>query len=71
MPQHLDLPEDETAALVALLTCTIEERPISLRASHSHPEGDLAKLRPEPAHEPLPPPKIYALPRATAAMRRR
>jgi hypothetical protein len=31
----------------------------------------LAKLRPEPAREPAPPPKVYAPPRATAARRRR
>jgi hypothetical protein len=31
----------------------------------------LAKLRPEPAREPLPPPKVYAPPRATGARRRR
>jgi hypothetical protein len=30
----------------------------------------LAKLRPEPAREPLPPPKVYAPRRATAARRR-
>lgn len=31
----------------------------------------LAKLRPEPAGEPLPPLKVYAPPRATAARRPR
>ena len=31
----------------------------------------LAKLRPEPVREPLPPPKVYVPPRATAARRRR
>jgi hypothetical protein len=31
----------------------------------------LAKLRPKPAREPLPPPKVYAQQRATAARRRR
>jgi hypothetical protein len=30
-----------------------------------------AKIRPEPAREPLPPPTRYAPPRATAARRRR
>jgi hypothetical protein len=30
----------------------------------------LAKLRPEPIREPLPPPKVYAPPRATAGRRR-
>ena len=33
--------------------------------------GILAKLRPEPAREPLPPPKVYAPRRATASRRRR
>jgi hypothetical protein len=31
----------------------------------------LAKLKPEPAREHLPPPKVYAPPRATGARRRR
>ena len=31
----------------------------------------LTKLRPEPVREPLPPPKVYASPRATTARRRR
>ena len=31
----------------------------------------LIKLRPEPVREPLPPPKVYAPPRAAAARRRR
>ena len=31
----------------------------------------LAKLRPEPVGEPLPPPKVYTPPKATAATRRR
>jgi len=31
----------------------------------------LAKLRPEPVREPLPPRKVYAPPRASAARRRR
>jgi hypothetical protein len=31
----------------------------------------LNKLRPEPAREPLPPPKVYAPPRAAARKRRR
>jgi len=31
----------------------------------------LAKLRPEPVREPVPPPKVYAPPKATAATRRR
>jgi len=69
--QHLDLSDEEAAALVALLSRTIDgdrypfsERTRTLKAI-------LAKLRPEPVREPLPPSKVYALPRATATRRRR
>ena len=38
--QHLDLTEDESAALVALLTRTIFGLPIPLVAASSLPDGD-------------------------------
>jgi len=34
-------------------------------------KGILAKIRPEPAREPLPPPKVYAPSRAAAGQRQR
>jgi hypothetical protein len=66
---HLDLTGEETAALALELRDIVESdrypfSPRTLRAI-------LAKLKPEPAREPLPPPKVYAPPRATVARRRR
>jgi hypothetical protein len=68
---HLDLTEDEKLALIALLTQTIvdDRYPLSRRVRTL--KDILAKLRPEPAREPLPPPKVYAPPKATTARRRR
>jgi hypothetical protein len=66
--QHLDLTD---AALVKeLADITGNDRyPFSSRIQALM--AIFAKLRPGPAREPLPPPKIYAPPRATAARRRR
>jgi hypothetical protein len=66
----LDLTDEETDALATLLRRTIDEDryPLSLRVQALN--AILAKLRPEPAREPLPPPKLYAPPRAIAARRR-
>jgi hypothetical protein len=78
---HLDLTDEETAALTQELHDIVENDryPFSLSRSHLRCSprirtlrGILAKLRPEPAREPLPPPpKVYAPPRATAGRRRR
>jgi hypothetical protein len=67
---HLDLSDEETAALAAPLTRTIadDRYPLSLQVRTL--KAILAKLRPERLREPLPPPKVYAPPRATAARRR-
>jgi hypothetical protein len=56
----LDLSDPETDALATLLRPRIQ----TLKAI-------LGKIRPEPVREPLPPPKVYAPPRATTARRRR
>jgi hypothetical protein len=58
----LDLTEEETDALAKLLSRTIDDDryPLSPRAPNL--KGILAKLRPEPLREPLPPPKVYAPP---------
>jgi hypothetical protein len=62
--QHLDLDDAEATALVVLLTRTItdDRYPPSPRVRTL--KAILAKLRPEPVREPLPPPKVYAPPRA-------
>ena len=57
---NLDLTDEETAVLLAELDLRIW----TLTAI-------LAKIRPEPAREPLPPPKVYAPPRAAARQRQR
>jgi hypothetical protein len=69
--QHLDLSDEEAAALIkALADITGNDRyPFSTRIKTLR--AILAKLRPEPVREPLPPPKVYAPPRATAARGRR
>jgi hypothetical protein len=56
---HLDLTDDEAAALIQELHDIVENdrspRVETLRAI-------LAKLRPEPVRKPLPPLKVYAPP---------
>jgi hypothetical protein len=68
---NLDLSDEESAALIReLADITGNDRyPFSPRIRTL--TAILAKLRPEPVREPLPPPKRYAPPRATAARRRR
>ena len=68
---HLDLSDAETAALTKELDdITRNDRyPFSKRIRTL--KAILAKLRPEPVGEPLPLPKVYAPPKATAATRRR
>ena len=67
---HLDLSDDEIAALTKeLADITRNDRyPFSERIRTL--KAILAKLRPEPVREPLPLPKVYAPPKATAATRR-
>jgi hypothetical protein len=67
----LDLTEEETDALAKLLSRIIDDDRYPLSPRVQNLKGILAKLRPEPAREPLPPPKVYAPPRMTAARRRR
>jgi hypothetical protein len=68
---RLDLTDEETAALTHELHDIVEgdRYPFSPRIRTLR--GILAKLRPEPVREPLPPPKVYAPSRALAARRRR
>jgi hypothetical protein len=69
--QHLDLSDEEAAALIkGLADITGNDRyPFSPRIQTLR--AILAKLRPEPAREPSPPPKVYAPEKATAARKRR
>jgi hypothetical protein len=76
--QHLDLTDDEAAALTQELHDIVENDryPFSLSRSHLRCSprirtlrGILAKLRPEPVRKP-PPPKVYAPPRFIRGRRR-
>jgi hypothetical protein len=67
----LDLTEEETDALTRLLSRAIDDDRYPLSPRMQTVKAILAKLRPEPVREPLPPPKVYAPPRARAARRRR
>ena len=58
----LDLTEEETGALASLLSRTIGDDRYPLSPRIQILKGILAKIRPEPAREPLPPPKVYAPP---------
>jgi hypothetical protein len=68
---HFDLSDEEAAV--------VTKKFANITGNDRHPFSErtrtlktiLAKLRPEPARQPLPPPKVYALPRATPAKRRR
>ena len=59
----LDLTEEETDALAKLLSRTIDDDRYPLSPRIRTLRAILAKLRPEPVREPLPPPKVYAPPR--------
>jgi hypothetical protein len=67
----LDLTDEETDALASLLSRTIDDDRYPLSPRIRTLKGILGKIRPEPAREPLPPPKRYEPPRATTARRRR
>jgi hypothetical protein len=65
--QHLDLTDAALTKELADITGN-DRYPFSPRIQTLR--AILAKLRPEPIREPLPLPKVYAPPRATAARRR-
>jgi hypothetical protein len=66
----LDLTDEETDATRLLSRTTDNDRyPLSPRVQTL--KGILAKIRPEPVREPLPPPKVYAPPRFVRGRRRR
>ena len=68
---NLDLLDDEKLALVDLLKRAVRDDPYPLSPRVQTLRGILDKLDPPPVREPLPPPKVYAPPRAVAARRRR
>jgi hypothetical protein len=68
---NLDLTDEETAALTRLLSQTIDANRYPLSPRIQTLKAILAKIRPEPKRDPLPPLKHYEPPRATAARRRR
>jgi hypothetical protein len=67
----LDLTDEETAALLRGLDSIIDGDRFPLSPRVLTLKAIRAKIRPEPIREPLPPPKRYEPPRATAVRRRR
>jgi hypothetical protein len=67
----LDLSDPETDALATLLRRTIDDDRFPLSPRIQTLKAILDKIEPPPVREPLPPPKVYAPPRATTARRRR
>jgi hypothetical protein len=68
---NLDLSDEETAALTQELHDIVENDRYPLSPRIRTLRAILAKLWPESAREPLPPPKVYAPPRAALARKRR
>ena len=67
----LDLTDEETTLLLREIDHIIDGDRYFLSPRVQTLKAIRAKLRPEPVREPLPPPKVYAPPRATAKRRRR
>jgi len=67
----LDLTNEETDALARLLSRTIDDDRYPLSPRIQILKDILGKIRFERPREPLPPPKHYEPPRATAGRRRR
>ena len=59
---HLDLTDQETAALTQELREIVENDRYPFSPRIRTLRAILAKFRPEPPREPLPPPKVYAPP---------
>ena len=68
---NLDLSDEEGKALAAELDAIVRNDRYPLSPRIQLLKAILGQLRPEPVREPLPEPKRYAPPRATAARRRR
>jgi hypothetical protein len=65
----LDLTDEETDALARLLSRTIDDDRYPLSPRIQTLKAIVAKIRPEPIHEPLPPLEHYEPPRAGARRR--
>jgi hypothetical protein len=59
---HLDLTDDEAAALTQELHDIVENDRYPFSPRIRTLRGILAKLRPKPVRKPLPPPQVYAPP---------
>jgi hypothetical protein len=68
---NIDLSDEEAAALIRELHDIIESDRYPFSARIRTLRTILAKLRPDPIREPLPPPKVYAPPRFIRGRRRR
>jgi hypothetical protein len=68
---YLDLSDEEAAALIQELHAIVENDRCPLSPRIRALREILNKLRAEPVREPLPPPKMYAPPRATLTRKRR
>jgi hypothetical protein len=68
--EDLVLTDVEKRALIALLKRTIDEARFPYSPQLAPLKAILAKLVPPPVREPLPPPKVYAPPRAKPGQRR-
>jgi hypothetical protein len=61
---QLDLNDEQTATLLGELDRIIDSDRFPLSPGIQTLKEIRAKIRPEPVREPLPPPKVYAPPRA-------
>jgi hypothetical protein len=68
--QHLDLTDDEAAALTQELHDIVENDRYPFSPRVRALTAILAKLRPEPVRKPLPPLKVYAPPSKSRYKRR-
>jgi hypothetical protein len=68
---HLDLTDDEAAALTQELHDIVENDRFPFSPRIRTLRDILAKLRPEPVRKPLPPLKVYAPPSKGRYLRRR
>jgi hypothetical protein len=68
---HFDLSDDEAAALTHEHHQIVENDRYPFSPRIRTLRAILAKLRPEPVREPLPPPKVYAPPRVSVGRKRR
>jgi hypothetical protein len=68
---RLDLSDDESEALARLLRHAIDDDRYPLSPRVQMLKAILAKIRPEPVHEPLPPPQKPLEPPSKGRFRKR